>query len=280
MPELPEVETVRRGLAAVWEGRRLIRVTARRPDLRRPLPPAFADRLCGQRVESVERRAKYLLVPMDGGLTLLIHLGMSGHVTITEAPPPVPGPHDHVMFETDEGRAVTYTDPRRFGLMDLVDSAQRDQHPLLRGLGPEPLDPSFNGPLLEQRLAGRRTPVKVALMDQRVLAGLGNIYACEALFRAGIAPDREAQSIRGKPARQLAASIRAVLEEAVAAGGSSLRDHVQPSGELGYFQQRLAVYGREGKPCHDCTCGGTQSVRRTVQGGRATFFCAHKQKEC
>ncbi|MBF0128999.1 MAG: bifunctional DNA-formamidopyrimidine glycosylase/DNA-(apurinic or apyrimidinic site) lyase [Alphaproteobacteria bacterium] len=278
MPELPEVETVRSGLAAVWIGHRLIRVETRRPDLRRPFPPAFSDRLRGRRVETVERRAKYLLATLDGDLVLLIHLGMSGRMTIAGAPAAVPGPHDHVLFESETGTVVTYADPRRFGLMDLMDRAERDGHPLLRDLGPEPLDPAFDGALLQSLLHGRKTPIKTALMDQRVLAGVGNIYACEALHRAGIAPGREAGNVRGEQASRLAESIRTVLEEAIAAGGSSLRDHVRPSGEIGYFQHRFAVYGREGKPCAECVCDGADAVRREVMNGRATFFCARKQR--
>ncbi|MEO5372664.1 MAG: bifunctional DNA-formamidopyrimidine glycosylase/DNA-(apurinic or apyrimidinic site) lyase [Alphaproteobacteria bacterium] len=285
MPELPEVETVCRGLAAVWEGRRFARVVSRRGDLRRPLPHSFAERLTGRRVERVGRRAKYILAGLDDGWTLLVHLGMSGRMVITAAAPEPPGRHDHVEFRTSHGTGndtgngvvVTYTDPRRFGLMDLVETAGLAGHPLLRGLGPEPLDQAFDADALGAALGGRRGPLKAALLDQRVVAGLGNIYACESLFRAGLAPDRPAGSLDHDSLRRLVGAIRTVLIAAIAAGGSSLRDHVQPSGEIGRFQHAFAVYGRAGEPCPGCDCGGTDSVRRIVQSGRSTFFCPRRQ---
>ncbi|MBW7851819.1 MAG: bifunctional DNA-formamidopyrimidine glycosylase/DNA-(apurinic or apyrimidinic site) lyase [Rhodospirillales bacterium] len=279
MPELPEVETVRRGLAAALEGRVLAWVRAFRPDLRRPLPPNFSERLTGRRVKRLWRRAKYLLVEMDDGLVLIVHLGMSGRMTVGRPTAGVLDAHDHVAFVTDDGTQVTFRDPRRFGLMTFCDRDSWPGHPLLRDLGPEPLDEAFTGAALAARLAGRRSPLKTALMDQRVVAGIGNIYACESLYRAGLSPRRRADTVSGARADRLAAAIKAVLSEAVAAGGSTLRDHQQPSGELGYFQHRFAVYGREGQPCPACvpgsSCGG---IRRIVQAGRSTFFCAKRQR--
>jgi len=276
MPELPEVETVRRGLQPAMETRVLAGVVQRRPDLRRALPPRFAERLTGRRVRHVDRRAKYILVHLDDGTVLLIHLGMSGRMTIHAGPPPPPGPHDHVDFVTDAGVTVRYNDARRFGMMDLVDAAGLAAHPLLAALGPEPLGNEFSGAVLAAALAGRRTPIKAALLDQTVVAGIGNIYACEALFRAGISPRRGAHTVSGARAERLAATIREVLTAAIAAGGSSLRDYVQTSGELGYFQHSWQVYGREGEKCPWPDCAGT--VRRIVQSGRSTFYCAVHQR--
>ncbi len=276
MPELPEVETVCRGLARKLEGRLLGRVEQRRPDLRFPLPADFAGRLTGRRVARLGRRGKYILMHLDGAEALLVHLGMSGRMYIRQKPVPDPGPHDHVVFETDDGTVVTFQDARRFGFMDLVDEAALDSHPRLKDLGPEPLGNAFNGPLLSARLAGRRTPIKAALLDQRVVAGLGNIYVSEALWRAGISPRRLARNVAGKRAERLAPAIRDVLGDAIAAGGSSLRDYVQADGELGYFQHRFAVYDREGAACATTGCRGR--VARIVQSGRSTFFCASCQR--
>lgn len=277
MPELPEVETVRRGLEPVLEGSRLVRVLARRPDLRFPLPKDFQARLEGRRVAGIGRRAKYLLVALDGPDVLMIHLGMSGRIRIHQGPPPPPEPHDHVDFTTDTGATVRFHDPRRFGFMDLIAAERLFAHPLLAGLGPEPLDNAFDGPRLAARLKGKKTSIKAALMDQRVVAGLGNIYVSESLFRAGISPKRTAATVQGGRAAKLAQAIRDVLNDAIAAGGSSLRDHRQPSGELGYFQHRFAVYGRAGEACPGCTCG-EKAIRLTVQGGRATYFCPMRQR--
>lgn len=279
MPELPEVETVARGLAEVWEGRVLTHVECRRPDLRIPFPDGFAERLIGRRIRTVTRRAKYLVVPMDDGLVLLGHLGMSGRMVISRLRNTPPGRHDHVEFRTDDGVVVTFTDPRRFGLMTLCGESGLADHPLLAGLGPEPLDEGFTPEILAAALAARRTPVKTALLDQGVVAGLGNIYVCESLFRAGIAPTRRAESLNGAEIALLVRTIRAVLAEAVTAGGSSLRDHVQPSGELGYFQHSFAVYDREGERCPGCDCDveRTGGINRVVQSGRSTFFCASRQ---
>jgi len=280
MPELPEVETVARGLAAVWEGRTFARVVCRRPDLRKPLPQAFAERLCGRVIHTVGRRAKYLVVRLDGGLVMLGHLGMSGRMVISRGRNEPPGRHDHVEFVTDDGTMVTFCDPRRFGLLDLCEAEHLDAHPLLAELGPEPLDDAFTPAVLAERLAGRNTPIKAALLDQSVVAGLGNIYVSESLFRSAILPTRSAGSLAPAEIRRLVPAIKDVLREAIAAGGSSLKDHVQPTGELGYFQHSFAVYDREGQPCPGCTCdvAKTGGVRRIVQSGRSTFYCAKKQR--
>ena len=276
MPELPEVETVVRGLRGPLVGRRLVRVEARRPDLRRPLPQRFAQRLTGRTVTAVERRAKYILMRLDDGAVLIAHLGMSGRFLVTQGRPNDSGPHEHVLLETDRGAVLRYVDPRRFGLMDLTTAAELAAHPLLAGMGPEPLDAGFTGAVLAGALAGRRTPIKAALLDQRVVAGIGNIYACEALFRAGISPRRLAAGVQGARAERLVAGLKEVLLKAIKAGGSSLRDHVQPSGELGYFQHEWAVYGRENAPCPGCDCDA--GVRRITQSGRSSFYCAKRQR--
>ncbi len=276
MPELPEVETVCRGLAATLEGRIIARVEQRRKDLRIPFPHGFARRLEGRRVERVGRRAKYILVHLDDGWVMLAHLGMSGRMVVSRRPAPPPGPHDHLIIETDDGARITYQDHRRFGLMTLCEAERLGEHPLLKSLGPEPLGNEFNGPYLSAAVAGRRTPIKAALLDQRLVAGLGNIYVSEALYRAGISPRRLARSVTGARAERLAGAVRAVLVDAIAAGGSSLRVYVQADGELGYFQHQWAVYDREGEPCPGCDCGG--AVRRLVQAGRSTFYCPARQR--
>ena len=280
MPELPEVETVARGLAAVWEGRTFVRVECRRPDLRKPLPPDFAARLTGQGVVTVGRRAKYLQVFLTDGLVMLGHLGMSGRMVISRGRNEPPGKHDHVEFLTDDGTSVAFCDPRRFGLLDLCQECDLAAHPLLSGLGPEPLTDAFVPDTLAHAFLGRRGPVKVALLDQHVVSGLGNIYVSESLFRSGIHPERPAESLSGAELKALVPAIKAVLTEAIAAGGSSLKDHVRPDGELGYFQHSFAVYDREGQACPGCDCdladGG--GIRRIVQAGRSTFFCARRQR--
>lgn len=276
MPELPEVETVRRGLAARLEGRRLTRAEARRPDLRIPLPADFGPRLVGRRVMSVGRRAKYLLLTMDDGTVVIAHLGMSGRMTIG---PVLGGPldrHDHVLLETEDGAQVRFNDQRRFGLVTFADADALESHPLLADLGPEPLGNAFNGPALAAALAGRHKPIKAALLDQKVVAGVGNIYACEALYRAGLSPRRLAYTVQGGRAERLADAVRTVLSEAIDAGGSSLRDYVQASGELGYFQHAWRVYGREGEACATPGCG--RAVRRLVQSNRSTFYCSRCQR--
>jgi formamidopyrimidine-DNA glycosylase len=275
MPELPEVETVRRGLAQKISGRRILRAELRRPDLRRPFPPALAARLDGALIGALSRRGKYILIELDADGVLLLHLGMSGRVTAGSATLP-DARHDHVVLTLDDGTVIRFNDPRRFGLIDYVRRGEAAQHPLLAGLGPEPLEPGFDGAYLGVALAGKLTPLKAALLDQRLVAGLGNIYVCEALYRAGVSPRRLAASIGPGRADRLAAAIKSVLTEAIAAGGSSLRDYVQASGALGYFQHHWAVYGREGEPCPGCDCA--EGVRRIVQSGRSTFFCAKRQR--
>lgn len=288
MPELPEVETVRRGLMPVLQGAVIEAVEARRPDLRWPLPESFADRLAGRRIEAVGRRAKYLLADLDGGEVLILHLGMSGSVRIDgwagkncaaafHHPRGAPGPHDHVVFHLAGGATVTFNDPRRFGAILLVPYDRLDSHPLLRNLGPEPLGNHFSAAHLAKACAGRRTSLKAALLDQKVVAGLGNIYVCEALSRAHLSPRRLASTLatrKGEPtlrAERLVTAIREVLREAIHAGGSSLRDHRRVDGELGYFQHSFRVYDREGQPCPTYRCKG--HVKRIAQAGRSTFFC-------
>ena len=276
MPELPEVETVMRGLATALTGRRLARVEQRRADLRFPLPERFAARLEGRRIAGFGRRAKYILAELDDGVTWLCHLGMSGRMMLGEGPAPVPERHDHLIVETDDGQHLIYRDARRFGFMDLIGAGELDDHPRLAGLGIEPLGPELTGRRLRGLFAGRHAPLKAALLDQRRIAGLGNIYVCEALNRARLDPDRPSGGLSAAEARTLARAVRETLEEAVAAGGSSLRDYVQASGELGYFQHSWRVYGREGNPCPCGRKGAT--VRRSVRSGRSTFFCPVCQK--
>ena len=268
MPELPEVETVCRGLAPHLEGRRLVRVEQRRPNLRTPFPPRFCERLTGRRIESVRRRAKYILMHLDDGGVLIAHLGMSGRMIIAPERPESYDKHDHVVFETDAGTVVTFNDARRFGLMDLTVADALGDHPMLRNLGPEPLGPEWTGAYLHEALAGRKASIKLMLLDQRIVAGLGNIYVCEALHLARISPKRQAGRISRVRLGRLVEATREVLLAAIEAGGSSLRDYVRPDGELGYFSKQFAVYGREGQPC---ACGGT--VARYAEGGRSTFWC-------
>jgi formamidopyrimidine-DNA glycosylase len=275
MPELPEVETIRRGLALKMSGRRILRAELRRPDLRRPFPAALATRLQGARIGALGRRGKYILIELDRDGLLLLHLGMSGRVTASTETLPN-GKHDHVVLTLDDGTVIRFNDPRRFGLLDYLTRGDKAAHPLLAGLGPEPLEAEFTAAYLAAALAGRMTPIKAALLDQRIVAGLGNIYVCEALFRAAISPRRLAGSIGRGRVDRLVAGIKSVLSEAIEAGGSSLRDYVQADGELGYFQHRWAVYGHEGDPCPGCDC--SRGVRRIVQSGRSTFFCPKRQR--
>ncbi len=280
MPELPEVETVVRGLRPKLQGQRLTEVVQRREDLRFPLPPDFARRLTGRVVRAVGRRGKYILIELDREEVLLAHLGMSGRLVLGRAEATAPAPHDHIVFRTEAGDEIRFNDARRFGMMDLIEAARLDQHWLLRDLGPEPLSNGFNGPELARRLKGKRTPIKAALLDQRVVAGIGNIYACEALFFAGLSPRRRAYTVQGGRAERLAQAIREVLLRAVAAGGSSLRDYVQADGELGYFQHQWAVYDRDGEPCPGCSCDPASGggIRRLVQSNRSTFYCPTRQR--
>jgi len=268
MPELPEVETTVRGLAKVLQDRRLASVEARRPDLRRALPVDLGQRLTGARVSGLRRRAKYGLIDTDRGDTLVFHLGMSGHWRVD---PGAIGKHDHFILQTDDGRVVALNDARRFGSLDLVATDELEDWPPFKALGPEPLD--LDPRELQRRLAGRTAAIKLLLLDQRIVAGLGNIYVCEALYRAGIHPKRAGGSVSLRRLERLVPAIRDVLDEAIAAGGSTLKDFASPDGELGYFSKAFAVYDREGRPCG---CGGT--VRRFVQGGRSTFYCPRCQR--
>lgn len=306
MPELPEVETVRRGLEPAMAGHRIARLVQRRPDLRFPLPDRFAERLSGRRIESLARRAKYLLAHLDGDEVLIMHLGMSGRFTVTSPSPRhsrgegrgegrqralvgdfahatgTDPAHDHVVFDMANGATVTYNDPRRFGFMDLVAADALDGCRHFAGMGPEPLGNGFNAEYLAARAQGRAADLKAFLLDQRNIAGLGNIYVCEALFRSGLSPNRAAACLtdrRGRPTERcerLVPTIRQVLEEAIAAGGSTLRDYAHADGSLGYFQHSFKVYGREGEPCTKAGCGGT--IRRTIQSGRSTFHCGRCQR--
>jgi len=275
MPELPEVETVRLGLEPVLTGRRLTRVEARRPDLRFPLPVDFVQRLTGARILSLSRRGKYLLAALDRDATLLIHLGMTGRFEIEGAAAPggfaLAAPadpkHAHVLFETDEAARIIYYDARRFGFMDIFD----DGDDRLAGLGPEPLGPEFNAAFLAEAFADRRQSPKTLLLDQRIVAGLGNIYVCEALYRAHVSPLRPAGSLKRRELERLVAAIVEVLREAIVQGGSTLRDFAAADGALGYFQHSFQVYDREGDPCPSPACRG--AILRTVQAGRSTFHC-------
>jgi formamidopyrimidine-DNA glycosylase len=283
MPELPEVETVRRGLLPVVEGVVIARAEVNRPDLRWPLPERMAERLTGRRVLALRRRSKYILADLDSGETLLVHLGMSGRMLISGVmlgqfhhDHPAPQKHDHVVLHMANGARVTFNDARRFGAMDLMPTATSETHPLLAGLGPEPFGNDFNEPYLAARLQGRRTPIKAALLDQRIVAGLGNIYVAETLYRARISPLRLAGDLKPKAVRALVPTIRDVLAEAIDAGGSSLRDFRQANGELGYFSKHFQVYDREGQPCETPGCKGT--ITRTVQSGRSSFWCPACQR--
>ena len=287
VPELPEVETVRRGLLPAMEGVRITRADIRRPDLRWPFPPDMGARLTGARVLGLRRRSKYILADLDRGETLLIHLGMSGRMVISGlAAPHVPGvfhhdhpaleKHDHVIFDMENGARVTFNDPRRFGAMDLCATAMLDQHKLLAGLGPEPLGNALNAAYLAQAFHNRRSPVKAALLDQRILSGLGNIYVCEALHRAGISPVRAAGRIGPARLERLARAIRETLDQAIEAGGSSLRDYRQADGSLGYFQHSFRAYDRDGAGCVTPDCTG--KIRRIVQSGRSSYYCPTCQR--
>ncbi len=283
MPELPEVETVRRGLIPAMEGCVIERAEVNRPDLRWPLPDRMSERLTGARVLRLGRRSKYVLVDLSTGETLIVHLGMSGRMQVSgvtigtfHSDHPAPAKHDHVVFHMENGARVTFNDARRFGAMDLCATDGIEGHWLISEIGPEPLGNSFDEDYLVSRLKGRAMPIKSALLDQRVVAGLGNIYVCEALFRAGIAPTRKAGRISEHRIRSLVPIIREVLSEAIAAGGSSLRDYRQADGELGYFQHTFRVYGREGGPC--VTPGCKTLIRRVVQSGRSSFYCPQCQR--
>lgn len=283
MPELPEVETVRRGLAPAMEGAVITRAEVNRPDLRWPFPPRMAERLSGQQVLRLRRRSKYILADLASGESLLIHLGMSGRMLVSGDPlgqfvhdHPAPEKHDHVVMHMDNGARITFNDPRRFGAMDLMETATAADHKLLAALGPEPLGNDFHEAHLVAALEGRNTPIKSALLDQRIVSGLGNIYVCEVLYRAGIHPGRKAGRISKERIAALVPIIRTVLDEAIEAGGSSLKDFRQADGELGYFQHSFDVYGREGAPCRSHDCG--RMIKRIVQSGRSSFYCGQCQR--
>lgn len=283
MPELPEVETVRRGLIPAMEGQIIAKATVNRPDLRWPFPPNMAERLTGKRVLRLRRRSKYILVDLNSGETALIHLGMSGRMLVSGDPlgqfvhdHPAPEKHDHVVLDMANGARITFNDPRRFGAMDLFETDSGDAHPLLAPLGPEPLGNTFDENYLIAALADRNTPMKSALLDQKTIAGLGNIYVCEALFRSKIHPTRPARRVSQERISRLVPIIRDVLTDAIEAGGSSLRDFRQTDGELGYFQHSFDVYGREGEPCRSSGCASM--IRRIVQSGRSTFYCPTCQR--
>ncbi|WP_170474428.1 bifunctional DNA-formamidopyrimidine glycosylase/DNA-(apurinic or apyrimidinic site) lyase [Ruegeria arenilitoris] len=283
MPELPEVETVRRGLTLAMEGVVIQRAEVNRPDLRWPFPDRMADRLAGQRIDSLRRRSKYILGDLSSGETLLIHLGMSGRMTVSGDPlghfvheHPMPEKHDHVVFHMANGARVTFNDPRRFGAMDLFPTATAEEHKLLSVLGPEPLGNDFHEQHLIDAFKDKNSPVKSALLDQGIVAGLGNIYVCEALYRSGVSPRRKAGQISASRVAALVPVIRQVLQEAIDAGGSSLRDFRQADGELGYFQHSFDVYGREGELCRTAGCGSI--IKRIIQSGRSSFYCAKCQR--
>lgn len=283
MPELPEVETVMRGLQPSMEGAVIAQAQVNRPDLRWPFPERMAERLTGARVVALRRRSKYILAELDRGETLLVHLGMSGRMTVSGDPlgqfvhdHPQAAKHDHVVFDMENGARVTFNDPRRFGAMDLIDTADLAEHKLLRVLGPEPLGNDFHEDHLIAAFKGKNTPVKSALLDQGIIAGLGNIYVCEGAFRAQISPTRKAGQLAAARVAALVPIIRQVLEEAIIAGGSSLKDFRQANGELGYFQHSFDVYGREAEPCKRQGCGGT--IARITQSGRSSFYCGKCQR--
>ncbi len=283
MPELPEVETVRRGLSPAMEGAVIERADVNRPDLRWPFPARMAERLTEQRVDRLRRRSKYILADLSSGETLLIHLGMSGRMTVSGDPlgqyaheHPMAQKHDHVVLHMANGARITFNDPRRFGAMDLLPTATAEQHKLLSVLGPEPLGNDFHEQHLIDAFKGKNSPVKSALLDQGIVAGLGNIYVCEALYRGKVSPRRKAGQISAPRVAALVPIIRKVLQDAIEAGGSSLRDFRQADGELGYFQHSFDVYGREGEPCRTEGCGA--EIKRITQSGRSSFYCAQCQR--
>ncbi len=291
MPELPEVETVCRGLDQAMTGRKIVSVDQNRPNLRFPFPKSFPERLAGRKIERITRRAKYVLVELDGDLTMLMHLGMSGRFEIlgdkkSQKPGPTGpngfGKHAHVIFHLDDGIKIVYTDPRRFGFMDLMKTEERDKHPNLKVLGIEPLGNELNADYIQQNFSNKQTSLKAILLNQKIIAGIGNIYACEALFRAGLSPIRKAASLALKSAKakkhaeDLVVEIRSVLTDAIRAGGSSLRDFANVDGDLGYFQHTFQVYDQEGEACKRKSCDGV--IERIVQNNRSTFFCPSCQK--
>ncbi len=276
MPELPEVETVRRGLIPVMEGKQIMRADVSRPDLRWPFPEKMAERLTGKMIERLRRRSKYILADLDSGETLLIHLGMSGRMMISTGEHADTQKHDHVVFHMQDDARVVFNDTRRFGAMDMAPTEIMPAHKLLASLGPEPLGNEFDEPYLVGRLKDKNSPIKNVLLDQRIIAGLGNIYVCEVLLRAGVSPTKKAGQLSAAKVRTLVPIIRDVLGEAIESGGSSLKDYRQADGELGYFQHSFRAYGREGEPC--VTNGCKSKIQRIVQAGRSTFYCAQCQR--
>lgn len=281
MPELPEVETVCRGLADVLEGQKIYHVQTGSLPLRQPFPCHLSERLTERTVQKVWRRGKYYVWTLDSNLSVLGHLGMSGSWRITQSQDTSPkrDRHEHFLLRTTSNHTAIYRDPRRFGIFLLTESDRVLEHPLLKDMGPEPLSNTFCATKLHESLCTRKSPIKTVLLDQKVVAGIGNIYASEALYRAGISPERPAHKLSGRECTALVAGIRDVLSEALDSGGSSLRDHITVQGDLGYFQHKFSVYGRTGQPCTTCTCDLTQTggVRKIIQAGRSTFFCASRQ---
>jgi formamidopyrimidine-DNA glycosylase len=278
MPELPEVETVCRGLRPKLLDRKIIKVIQNRPNLRIPFPANLAERTQNRTVKSINRRAKYIVIDLSSGESLIIHLGMSGRIVIHETPP-TPEKHDHLVINTDEGTQIILNDPRRFGMVDLCETSSIDEHRFFVHLGPEPLGNTFDAEYLKTALENKKTNIKTALLDQRIVVGVGNIYAAEALYLSRISPDRSAGALTGAEVENLTRAIRETLIKAIEAGGSSLKDYVKADGELGYFQHKWAVYGKEGQKCPDCTCDfeTTGGIKKITQGGRSTFYCPTQQ---
>ena len=275
MPELPEVETIRRGLSKAMTGQLINEVIVRRTDLRRPLPDRFVETVRGQKIATIDRRAKYLLMRLENDVVVLIHLGMSGRMVIElGTDPQIPNrKHEHIVFVLENGNIIRFSDPRRFGLIEISHAKKLSSHHLLKNIGPEPLSIEFSGSMLANRLQGKKTPIKSALLDQRVVAGLGNIYVCEGLFMAELCPTRSANTITPKHASILVKKTKELLLDAIESGGSTLKDHVSATGEMGYFQHKFKVYGRAGQPCPICE----EPIRQIIQAGRSTFFCAKCQ---
>ena len=276
MPELPEVETVKRGLSPFLAGRKIVSVEKARPDLRWPIPRSLEHVLTGTRVLKLERRGKYILWYTQDGMVMILHLGMSGRVLITKDLPKVKNDHDHLIFETEDGFFIRYNDPRRFGFIDIVPLKNLAEYRSLAALGPEPLSNEFNASSLRQKISKKQSPIKSVLLDQTIIAGLGNIYVCEALHRSGISPRRKAKNISENKIDSLVIAIRVVLQDAINAGGSTLKDHLQTTGEMGYFQHQFRVYSREGEKCMKKSCSGI--IKRIIQSGRSTFFCGRCQR--
>ena len=276
MPELPEVETVKRGLSPFLAGRKIVRVEKARPDLRWPIPGSLEHVLTGTRVLKLERRGKYILWYTQDGMVMILHLGMSGRVLITKNLPKAKNAHDHLIFETEDGFFIRYNDPRRFGFIDIVPLKNLAEYRSLAALGPEPLSNAFNASALRQKINKKQSPIKSVLLDQTIIAGLGNIYVCEALHRSGISPRRKAKNISENKIDSLVTAIRVVLQDAINAGGSTLKDHLQTTGEMGYFQHQFRVYSREGEECMKKSCSGI--IKRIIQSGRSTFFCGKCQR--